>query len=160
MRWITVMLAILLISCTNNTKVPAGIIQRPKMEKVLWEMVEADRFNTSFIQSRKDTLGRNKRETIDTYDKVFSYNGITRDEFISSYKFYMSRPDLLKSMFDSISSRGDRKRAEVYNHPRPNTHLKTDSLRHKADSIHNAIKHKNDSVAKKILPKPPSPRLP
>nr|MBA4166463.1 DUF4296 domain-containing protein [Chitinophagaceae bacterium] len=99
------------------------------------------------IQLRKDTLGRNKKETVDVYDKVFSYNGVSRAEFLNSYEFYMGRPDLLKVMFDSISSRAERKRAEVYEHPKPSYNPKTDSLRHKADSI------------RKLTLKP-SPRLP
>jgi hypothetical protein len=151
MRWITVLLAILFLGCSNNTKLPPDIIQRPRMEKILWEMVQADRFATSFIQSRKDTLGRNKTESIGAYDKVFSYNGITREDFLNSYNFYLGRPDLLKVMFDSISARAERKRSEVYNHPvskPPNRNIKMDSLRNKADSI----KHLK-------LKKPPS-RLP
>lgn len=134
---------ILLTGCIDNTKVPSGIIQRPKMQKILWEMVEADRFATSFIQPRKDSLNRNKKETIELYDKVFSYNGITRDEFLKSYKFYLGRPDLLKMMFDSISAQAERKRSEIYNHPKPADRRKEDSLQHRVDSIRN---HRSDSL--------------
>jgi hypothetical protein len=79
MKWITgiVLFLVVLSGCADNTKVPSGIIQRPKMEKILWEMMQADRFATSYIQGRKDTLGRNKKETVELYDKVFSYNGMT-----------------------------------------------------------------------------------
>ena len=125
MRWITVILAIFLFGCTDNTRIPSNIIQRSRMEKILWEMVQADRFATSFIQSRKDTLGRNKKETIELYDKVFSHNGISRKEFINSYTFYLGRPDLLKVMFDSISVQGERKRSEIYLHTKTDTLKKT-----------------------------------
>jgi len=142
MRWITVLLAILLFGCIDKMKIPPDIIMRPKMEKILWEMTQADRFVSSYIQTRKDTLGRNKKEAVDVYDKVFNFNGITRQEFLTSYKFYLGRPDILKIMFDSISVRAERKKAEVYMHPK----AKIDSLR-----------IKNDSITKKQLSKP---RLP
>ena len=110
MKWIVLLL--FFAGCTDNTKVPKDIIARPGMEKILWEMVQADRYAAIYIQTRKDTLDRNKKETTELFDKVFSYNKISRQEFMKSYRFYLGRPDLLKGMFDSIGVQAERNKAD------------------------------------------------
>jgi hypothetical protein len=143
MKWTTVMLVVLLFGCTNRTTVPPELIQQPEMQKIMWEMVQADRYSASYIQVRKDTLHQNENAIIDLYDKVFSYNGVTREKFRQSYRFYLGHPDMLKVIFDSISIQAERKRSEPLLHP------KNDSLKKKTV----------DTVRKRIVPKPPL-RLP
>lgn len=142
MRIWAVLLIVALAGCTNNAEVPPGIIRRPKMEKIMWDMLQADRFAATFIQSRADTLDRNRKETIELYDKVFSYNGITRADFLKSYQFYLGRPDILKDMFDSLSVQAERKRADIYRRPRCDSTSK-----------------KPDSIRRRIFPKSLPPRL-
>ena len=155
---IVAVLVLCLAACADRLTVPSQYIQRPQMEKIMWEMVQADRYAASYIQSRKDTLGRNEKETKDMYDKVFSYNGITRQQFGESYKYYMSRPDIMKVMFDSIAARGERRRSEVYNQAQKPA--EADSMQHNVDSVRfhrrpSAIL--NDTARRRKLPKP-SPR--
>src|SRR5688572_9953272 len=88
--------------CTNKTKVPDDIIPNEKMEKVMWDMLQADRFVNEFLPKRGDTT-YDDTAVFKEYQKVFILHGITRNEFIKSYKFYLGRPTIMKTMFDSIA---------------------------------------------------------
>lgn len=150
MRWIAGCFIIFFIAgCTNRSKIPPDIIPQDKMEKIMWDMVQADRFVNSFIFTQKDTLPVKKQQAAIFYEKVFRLHGISRDEFLKSYKYYLGRPELTKLMFDSISSRADRRRADVYKSktPGPKSELikKRDSLK-RLDSL-----RKQDSVDKADL---------
>jgi hypothetical protein len=110
---------------------------------VLWDMVVADRFTTQFVlkdSAKKDVT----EETFRVYSQVFSINNITRDEFIRSYKFYLTRPDLTKVMFDSIMQRANRLKEESYR-PKMDNPLDTGASRTRVkDSIAG-----KDSLARK-----------
>jgi hypothetical protein len=82
------------------------------MEKVLWDIIQAEKYSTTFL--KKDSTKNIKLETFELYDKIFQIHKITRDQFIESYKFYLSRPDMMKTMLDSLSIKAGRKRTDVY----------------------------------------------
>jgi hypothetical protein len=138
-----VILVVIFAACSNNDKIPKGIIGKAEMEKVMWDMLMADRYVNNYVLRSKDTLPERKKNAAVVYEKVFQLHGITRDEFIKSYKFYLSRPDITKVMFDSISSRADKRRAEVH------APKKTSPLLQKRDSLlrRDSIR-KADSVRK------------
>jgi len=151
MRWIAGWLIILVITgCTNNKKIPPEIIQQPRMEKILWDMMQADRYVASFIMPDKVMDSAIKKEKAAVmYEQVFRLNNISRDEFLKSYKFYLGRPDITKTMFDSISARADRQRNEMYrSSPKSSMIARRDSLLH-ADSVRRV-----DSIEKIDLAKP------
>jgi hypothetical protein len=106
-----------LISCTDKDKIPKGVLPKDKMESVLWDMLEAERYRTTFI---KDSA-KIKTETFKLYAEVFAIHQITKDQFIKSYKFYMSRPDIARDMFDSLSTRANRRREDLYKPKSPTT---------------------------------------
>lgn len=123
-KWLILSL-VLIAGCTNNSKIPSGILDKEKMEKVLWDMVLADRFAANFVL--KDSSRINvKDSTFKLYSEVFSIHDISREEFIKSYKFYLTRPDLSKIIFDTISQRSTRLKEESY---RPKMLTPLDSLR-------------------------------
>jgi hypothetical protein len=100
-------------ACTDSEKVPKGILPMEKMESVLWDMMLADRYSAQFLL--KDSATRDvKKETFQMYSQVFQLHNITRDQFITSYKYYLNRPDLGKVMFDSLGVRGSRNRDTLY----------------------------------------------
>ena len=138
MKWIAGMLLLMaIVSCTDSTKVPSDIIQKDKMEKIMWDMLQADRFVNTYILTKGDSSVAKKEEAAVVYERVFKLHNITREEFTKSYEFYMSRPDITKVLFDSISSRADRRKAEAHM-PRKSPLLqKRDSLR-RLDSIRQA----------------------
>jgi hypothetical protein len=156
MRWIAGWLIILVIAgCTDRNKIPSGIIEQPRMEKILWDMIQADRYVASFIVPDKTQDSAIKKEKAAAlYEQVFRLNKISRDDFLKSYKFYLGRPDLTKIMFDSISSRAEKQRGEMYRSTFKSSMLtKRDSLL-RADSIRRA-----DSIEKIDLAKPSTEQL-
>jgi hypothetical protein len=144
MKWIAAcLLVVIFAACTNSDKIPKGIIGKARMEKVMWDMLMADRYVNLYITNKKDSTIDKKKDAAIVYERVFQMHGITRDEFIKSYKFYLSRPDITKVMFDSIYARADKRRAESHAPRKHNPILqKRDSLR-RADSIRKA-----DSIEK------------
>ena len=155
MRWITGWLIILIIAgCTDNIKIPQGIIDKPKMEKILWDMLQADRFVASYITTKTGDSATKKLQAAEMYEQVFRLNKIPRDDFLKSYKFYLGRPDITKVMFDSIAARAERQRSEIYKtSPKSMMLSRRDSLL-RADSIRKA-----DSIEKIDLAKPSTEEL-
>lgn len=98
--------------CTNQYKIPGDILPKDKMEKVLWDMILADRFSASFLV--KDSTKNIKEETFKMYEQVFSIHKITRQEFVKSFKFYLERPDISQVMLDSLATHANRRRDELY----------------------------------------------
>lgn len=113
--WIAV-ISFFWASCSDSNAIPKNIIAKEKMEKVLWDIVQADQFSSEYL--KKDSGRMNvKLETMKLYDQVFLIHHITREEFEKSYQFYLDHPDITKPMFDSLSAKANRQRNEMYRHP-------------------------------------------
>jgi hypothetical protein len=156
MRWIAgCVIVVVIVGCTDRSKIPDDIIRQPRMEKILWDMVQADRYVQSFVINRKeDSPSVRKENAAIMYEQVFRLNGITRQEFIKSYKYYLGRPDIAKTMFDSIAARAERQRSDLYRtKSRGGLMSKRDSLL-RADSIRIA-----DSTEKADLARPSTEEL-
>jgi len=117
MRIVAGLLAMLLVAgCSDKDNVPSGIIPREKMEKILWDMVQADQYSSLYLV--KDSARINvKTETQKLYEEVFRLHKISREEFRKSFQYYQEHPDLTRSVFDSLVTRGNRQRAESYSRP-------------------------------------------
>lgn len=111
---------ILFTACTNKNKIPADVLSRDEMEKVMWDMIQADRFSSQFLERDSVAKKNIKTENLKLYERVFQLHQITRDEFAHSFNFYLSRPDLNKVLFDTLAARANRRRAEVYTNPDTN----------------------------------------
>lgn len=136
-RVLVLLLLITFAGCTDSQQIPDGIIGKEKMERIMWDMLQADRYVNLYINPNKDSTEAKKKEAAVFYQRVFQMHGISREEFLKSYKFYLSRPDITKVIFDSISTRADKRRGDVYT-SRKNPFLeKRDSLR-RLDSIRQA----------------------
>lgn len=142
-----------MVSCTDKDKIPKGVLGKEKMQKVLMDMIQAERFRDGFIvyDSSKDQ----KAETFKLYAQVFELNKISKDEFIKSYKFYMSRPDIAREIFDSLSSQAAKLR-ENLNKPAPlDTAAKSKAVADSAKAKSgDSAKLKAADSAKKITPPP------
>ncbi len=99
-------------ACSDKKKVPSDVLGRDEMEAVMWDMIQADRYATTYFHS--DSIKRRdiKTETLKLYDQIFQIHDISQEEFVKSYKFYLSRPDISKAMFDSIYTKANRRREE------------------------------------------------
>lgn len=138
-------------ACTDNTKVPKDLIQKDKMQKILWDMVQADRFAVDFLPRPGDSA-YNETEVLKVYQKVFNVHGITRDQFLKSYTFYLNHPDITKVLYDSISVQAERRRAEVYKSKSIADSLRKDSLR--GNSVADTLrKQRLDSIRNRLQKK-------
>lgn len=102
----------LLVACSGKDSVPSDVLPKEEMQKVVWDIIQAERFSVQFIS--RDSSKNVKDETFKLYEEIFRIHNISRDKFLKSYKFYLSRPDIAKVMFDSLSASASRKRSEVY----------------------------------------------
>lgn len=108
-----VIMVLLVTACTNTTKLPEGVIPQNKMEGVLWDILQAERFSSLFLF--KDSANVDVTlEKFNLYESVFQIHKVSKDDFIKSYKYYLSRPDLAKVMFDSMTVKAERKKNESY----------------------------------------------
>ncbi len=116
MRIAVVGLICLLAACTNSNTEPAGIIPRAQMETILWQLMLSDEYINT--QLAKDSLKKAPVEKMKIYQEVFDLNKTSLGMFKTSYQYYMAHPDVAKEMFDSISVRAARIRADRYK-PKP-----------------------------------------
>ena len=113
MKRLLIPVLVIFCACTHNDRIPDGIIGKEKMESILWDMILADRFSTQFLAKDSAKLDV-KKETFILYDQVFQVNKVTKNEFVKSYKYYLSRPDITKVIFDSLASRANRRKEAIY----------------------------------------------
>jgi hypothetical protein len=131
--------------CTNKDKVPGDVLPKEKMEAVLWDIIQAERFTATYVA--KDSSKNIKTENFKLYNQIFSIHHVTKDEFLKSYKFYLSRPDISRVMFDSMASRANRQREDLYkSKPATTDSTKSTQPRRMIDSIHG---HFRDSLFKR-----------
>lgn len=102
--------------CLRDNKIPKGILPQNEMRKIMWDLMRADAYVSDFIM--KDSSRNSKTETAILYEKVFNIHSTTEEIFRKSVAFYESRPDLLKTIMDSL--RSDEKKVQEYqNYIRP-----------------------------------------
>lgn len=103
----------LIFGCTNTTKIPKDVLSKKKMEVLLWDVIRAERFSAIFLL--KDSASKNVQlDKFKLYDQVFSVHKVSKDDFIKSYKYYLSHPDIAKEIFDSIAVKAERQKTESY----------------------------------------------
>jgi hypothetical protein len=104
---------ILFASCSNRTSVPGDIIPMDSMTVIMKDIIIANEYSLAIIpkdSTKKDKILANQQ----LLDGVFKIHHITRETFEKSYRFYESRPDMNKTMFDSLSTYANRRKTELY----------------------------------------------
>lgn len=115
---LTVLLFFFFTSCVQDRKIPEGIIPQNNMRKIMWDMMRADAYVSEFIM--KDSTKNALQESSVLYAEIFKLHSVTLSDFKKSIAFYESRPDLLKTVTDSL--RNDERRSIDYQNkqqPRP-----------------------------------------
>lgn len=92
---------------------PKDLIPEPKMERVIWDMVQADEFITNYVLKDSAKVNVNA-ERYRLYEKVLGLHSITKEQFQKSYTYYASRPRDSKLLFDSLAARANRRIQESY----------------------------------------------
>jgi hypothetical protein len=101
------------LAACNNDKRPKDLIPEPKMERVIWDMVQADEFIQNYVMKDSAKVNVNA-ERYKLYEKVLSLHNITKEQFKKSYEYYASRPGDTKLLFDSLSARANKRIQESY----------------------------------------------
>jgi hypothetical protein len=112
-RWLfTLIITGSIIACGKNKK--AGEILPPvKMEKVIWDMVQADEYIQAFVLKDSNKVDVNA-ERYKLYQQVFQLHNTSKEQFKKSYDYYIARPGENKVIFDSLAAKANRRIQEVY----------------------------------------------
>jgi hypothetical protein len=106
-------LVVFLAACSNRTDVPKDIIPPDSMSRIMKDIIMAEQYSTQYLS--KDSLKRDKlKANQDLLESIFKIHHTTRAEFKNSLSFYESRPDLNKTIFDSLATDANRHKAEIY----------------------------------------------
>ena len=98
-------LCCVVFACTTSTAVPKGVMPPAKMEAVLYDVIRADEL-TDFSSIMDSTYRKFSKRT-SLYDSIFHIHAITKEGFKTSLAFYQGRPDLLKTILDTLQKRTD-----------------------------------------------------
>ena len=94
------LLSLCLYACTREQQVPRSIIPPKKMEKVLWDYLRADAFCIGYVQ--KDSTQNDSLVNILMQKNIFEHYKITKDDFYKSYQYYISHPQSMTFLIDSM----------------------------------------------------------
>jgi len=97
-----------LFGCKQNDK---SVLSPDKMEKILWELTQADIFTQDFIS--KDSSKDLEKENLKLQLKIFAKNKTDRKSFYKSYDYYLRHEELLKPLLDTIVVRNGRIRENM-----------------------------------------------
>jgi len=98
-----VVLAAVLLSCGDGR--PKGLLKADKMEKVLWDVIRANTYVTQYLS--RDTSRSIAGEQIKYQQKVFAFHKISKEDFYTSYDYYLSHPGAMGVVLDSIISKAN-----------------------------------------------------
>jgi hypothetical protein len=100
-------------ACSDRTGVPNNIIPPDSMQNIMYDVIMAGEYSSQYIN--KDSLKKDKiKANQELLADIFKIHHITREKFKESLRFYESRPDLNKKIFDSLAAYANRHRAEIY----------------------------------------------
>jgi hypothetical protein len=113
MRLIIYSLIIALFACSNRTAIPKDIIQPDSMRVIMMDIFMANEYALQFIS--KDSLKPDKvKAGQDLLEDIFKIHHTSKESFKKSLKFYESRPDMNKKIFDSLAAYANQHKAELY----------------------------------------------
>jgi hypothetical protein len=127
------------LSCSDNKKIPDHILKPEKMEAVLADVMMADALNQE--RTIRDSLLYLPKENVSYFKKIFQLHAVTKEEFEKSIQFYTKRPDLMRTIIDSVTAVVSRKNTLL--------EAKKDSIAIKKDSV--AIKKDTVIIKKDTL---------
>lgn len=105
--YIICILLILITSCGKKNDTPKDIIPSSKMEVVLWDILRADMLAEENI--KKDSTKKLNVESHRLNELVYQIHHISESDFKKSIAFYEERPELLRTIFDSLNAKQSRK---------------------------------------------------
>lgn len=99
------LLVILFLASCNNADIPEDVLPPEKMGAVWYDVILADEL-TEFA-SITDSAYRQFSKRTGLYDTVLQLHKISKEQYKRSERFYQSRPDLMREIFDDLKSKTD-----------------------------------------------------
>jgi Domain of unknown function (DUF4296) len=97
--------------CADKSGSFSGLLNRQKMQAVMWDIIGADTFTEQFI--KKDSSKNAPLENMRLQNKIFALHKVTRADFYKSYDYYISHSDLMKVILDSMTAKAERDRDKM-----------------------------------------------
>lgn len=113
MKQLIILVLFFLFACNTKKVLPINT-----MRLVIWEMACADELVLE--QQAKDTsIKKNQSDSIrkTLYQKVFAIHKISKEDFYNSYNHYLQKPDVFKTLIDSVQSYGLKQREKLNLYP-------------------------------------------
>src|SRR3954451_72794 len=92
--------------CSRNNRQPR-ILAKDEMGKVSWDIMLVDQYINSRMPDSTHDINKDR---LRLYLKVFQLHHITREDYNASLKYYMAKPDLMKTIFDTLAVKSERLR--------------------------------------------------
>lgn len=94
--------ALFFAGCKDRSDIPDSVLDRTKMQNVMWDMFLAQSMAQQLASG--DSTTSVAIETKKLSNDVFRIHEITEKKFVESYQWYLRHPDLLNAILDSIYS--------------------------------------------------------
>lgn len=93
---------ILLLSCKGESARPSDILPPEKFQSVVWDLIRADHFITTYEMPHDSSLNKTTQQKI-WYGRVLAYHKVAEETFKKSMLYYQRRPSVLSGLMDSLS---------------------------------------------------------
>ena len=108
--FITCLLLVLMVACSDNDKRPKDILTENQMRELMWDMIRTGEYLNGFVTNKDSSIS--KKPVIEKWlAKVYQLHKVNREVFDKNYAYYQSRPALMKSILDTLAKR------QVYTKP-------------------------------------------
>ena len=97
--------------CKKKNDLPSGILKNDKMQAVLWDVILAEAYTTQYI--KKDSLKNDSLENAKFQQEIFAIHNISKKEFYDSYNYYTVHSELMRSLLDSLTVKGEREKEKA-----------------------------------------------
>lgn len=111
-RIVLVWLTFIIISCSNDKRIPEDVLPEEKMGTVLFEIGMGEAMLEYYV-FRDSTVNRDSALRSEL-DKVLQVHQLTQEDFRRSYDYYKARPALMKVMMDTVYARSQRSQEKLY----------------------------------------------
>ncbi len=106
-KLLIIILSFIVTSCGKKNSIPNDIIPPVKMEIIFWDMLRADLLAQEIVN--KDSTKNIKAESLRLNEQLYHVHHVSKSELKKSLSFYEERPELLRTIFDSLNAAQTRK---------------------------------------------------
>ncbi|GEP95968.1 DUF4296 domain-containing protein [Chitinophaga cymbidii] len=138
----------LLFACGQADRVPGDVLPKEKMRDILLDMNFADVYGREQMDTVRIADSIREQNVKRYYVQILQIHGVTREEFMRSYRFYEGHPDRLEEVYKAMQEVLARKKAVIDSLER----AKIDALTVKDPVTKDTTRWPNKDIRKLILP--------